>query len=358
MWIALLSSLGAMDAQADGRAWRPALHWSRAENAAECVDPRTLAELVETYTGPVLATPSSADASIEGTIERVGSETFRVHVSVTIMRGRPSGQRVLSLPAADCRKLDGAIAFVIASTLDPDLGAQSLPAELSWLQSETPAGEELREELASTPGEDPPRANPQPSAAAAERASEQAVEEPEAESSSPSHPWEIGLAVVAGKGRVPITALGGLLSVARAFGQSFAVSLQLRGNAGIGSFDIEHDRSVGVSAFDGALLACGRLGDAHALGAQGCLGPVVGFLSAVGSGFDASHTVVQPLFAMHLKLETRYEIASGWLLTAAGLLDVGYRRPLVQYTDLDAWRLVFRSDVYALQGAFGLVSVF
>jgi hypothetical protein len=138
-------------AEAQSEQSSPALHWSRAAGAGECVDPRTLAHLVESYTGPVLVAPAQADVSIEGQIERAGADLFRVRISVTGRQGPPVGERVLELNAIECRKLDGAIALVIATTLDPDLGAR-LPAELSWLRpSETPAGEQLRAELAHAP---------------------------------------------------------------------------------------------------------------------------------------------------------------------------------------------------------------
>ncbi len=359
--VALLAWSGARDVQA--QASRPALHWSRAENAPDCVDPKTLAELVETYTGPVLVAPASADASIEGAIERASPEAFSLRVSITVSRGRPAGQRVLSLPAADCRKLDGAIAFVIASTLDPDLGENSLPAELSWLRSETPAADELRGELATTPppAAAPPtasRANAQPTAAAAAADPAPAqIEDPAAESPSAGR-WELGIAVVAGRGRVPTPAVGGLLSVAHAFSSAFAVTLHLRGNADVGGFDVEAGRSASVNTFDSALLACLRTGSDRALGFQGCLGPTVGFFSTHGEGFDAAHTVVQPLYGGQLELEAAFAIADKLSLTAAGLLDVGWRRPIVEYEILRDRHLLFRSKLYAIQGAIGLTRSF
>jgi hypothetical protein len=90
-WFALMVGIaGSFEGRASAEPSRPGLHWSRADNAADCVDPRTLAELVESYTGPVLVAPSSADESIEGAIERTGSDEFRVRVSVTLARGKPA----------------------------------------------------------------------------------------------------------------------------------------------------------------------------------------------------------------------------------------------------------------------------
>jgi hypothetical protein len=360
-WIVLWTIVAwLIGARAQAEQTNPALHWSRAETAADCVDPRTLAELVETYTGPVLVAPGAADFSIEGEIERSGPEEFRMRVSVTVTRGRPAGQRVLTMRAADCRKLDGAIAFVIATTLNPDLGVGNLPPELSWLQSsELPPGEELRHELAKTPPPEP-RPSLQPSAAGTSpKVNPDTAAPVDAEVDEPqSRAWELGVAFAAGKGRVPTANAGGLLTAARLFGSWFALTLQLRGNASLGGFDVAYDRAIGVETFDGALLACGRVGNARALGFQTCLGPNAGWFQAHGTGFTASHTVVQPLYGGMLKLELRYEIADKLAFTAGGLLDVGFRRPLVEYEVLEYRLLAFRSHLYSLQGAVGLTRSF
>lgn len=351
MYAALVS------ATAHAEETHPALHWSRAENAADCVDPRTLAELVETYTGPVLVPPASADASIESAIERTGPEEFKLRVGVTLTRGRPAGQRVLALPASDCRKLDGAIAFVIASTLDPDLGRGALPAELSWLGSERPAAEELRAELAHAAPSDP-QWKRQPTAAQRAAGPVPIAAQPSADAEEPTpRSWELGYALAIGRGRVPTATAGGLLSVARTFGPWFAVTLHLRGNANLGGFDVEAGRSIGVNTFDSALLACGRF-DGHAFGFRGCLGPAVGFFSAHGSGFAEAHTVVQPLYGGQLKLEASFELAARLSLTAAGLFDAGFRRPTVNYVGLQGDTQVFRSELWGIQAALGLKHTF
>jgi hypothetical protein len=358
-WLVLLSCSFAANVQAASS--KPALHWSRAENAADCVDPRTLAELVETYTGPVLVAPASADTSIEGAIERISPEEFRMRVSVTVTRGRPAGQRVLTLPATDCRKLDGAIAFVIATTLDPDLGANALPAELSWLGSETPAADQLRDEVATAPAPEL-RPRPQPSAAAAVASSDASAPPTQAGEESPVKAergvWELGIALAAGTGVVPKANAGGLVTLARSLGSAFALTLQLRGNSSIGGFDVSAGRTIGVETFGGALLACGRTSRLHAFGAQACLGPEVGFFRAHGSGFSGAHAVVQPVYGGHLKLEVRYEVADQLAITAAGLFGLGFRRPFVTYQYLQEQPTVFRSELYSIQGALGLMRSF
>jgi hypothetical protein len=341
---------------------RPGLHWSRAENAADCVDPRTLAELVESYTGPVLVAPANADETIEGAIERTGSDTFRVRISVSVARGRPSGQRVLSLQAADCRKLDGTISLVIATTLNPDLGAAALPAQLSWLQpSETPPADELRAELESTPAS-PARSGLQPSAALSASAVDATPRSKEhsaaASPSGSAEAWELGIAATLGTGVVPQTNLGGMLTFARSFGPSFALAAQLRGNGSLDGYEVVPGHSVGVATFGGALLACTHAHIERGPGVQACLGPEVGFFRAHGEGFSAAHTVVRPVYGGLAKLELRYEIADKLSIIAAVFFSLGWRRPTVTYQDVQAQPLVFRSDVYSIQSALGLTRAF
>jgi hypothetical protein len=339
----------------------PGLHWSRAENAADCVDPRTLAELVESYTGPVLVEPANADETIEGEIERTGPDSFRVRISVSVARGRPGGQRVLSLKAADCRKLDGTIALVIATTLNPDLGAAGLPSELSWLQpSEIPPADELRAELASTTTAQP-RSGLQPSAAVGASAVDttpQSNQHAATSASGSADAWELGIAATLGTGVVPQTNLGGMLTVARGFGPAFALAAQLRGNGSLDGYEVVPGHSVGVATFGGAVLACADAHIERGPGMQACLGPEVGFFRAHGEGFSAAHTVVQPVYGGLAKLELRYEIADKLSIIAAVFFSLGWRRPTVTYQDVQAQPLVFRSDVYSIQSALGLTRAF
>jgi hypothetical protein len=268
---------------------------------------------------------------------------------------------VLSLRAADCRKLDATIALVIATTLNPDLGAGALPSELSWLKpSETASADQLREEVANAPPAEPrPILQPsaaEASAAAAPTAAQQSAEEPDPAPRSPR--WELGIAATAGTGVVPKANAGGLVTFGRMLGSWFGLTTQLRGNASVGGFDVMANRSVAVETFGGALLACGRAGNERALAAQACLGPEVGLFRARGTGFAAAHTILQPVYGGHLKLELRYAIADKLSITAAGLLGLGFRRPTVFYWVLEEQRLLFRSELYSIQGALGLTRSF
>jgi hypothetical protein len=338
----------------------PALHWTRAESAAECVDPRTLAELVETYTGPVLVAPAAADVSIEGAIERSSPEEFRMRVSLTVKRGRPAGERVLQLRAADCRKLDGAIAFVIATTLDPDLGSGTLPPELSWLQpTETAPAEQLRGELASAPPSQP-RAELQPLAAGDTRKQlpPPSVELPSRAQRQPFRAaWELGIAAAFGTTPLPSSSGGAVLTIGRTLTPWFSLAAQLRGNASLGGVELAPHASIEAEAFTGAVLACSFTGGVGSIGFQACLGPELGFTRAHGVGLSDSHTIYQTLVGGSARLELRFPIGEKLSIATSALFAVD-RRTHTVYRDLGDLPEAFQSRVASIQGAVGLTRTF
>src|SRR5690606_5103389 len=64
LWL-VWSLLWPLRAEAEERQ-RPALHWTRSEEAVSCIAGRELAERVEALTGPTLVRASEADFTIEG----------------------------------------------------------------------------------------------------------------------------------------------------------------------------------------------------------------------------------------------------------------------------------------------------
>jgi hypothetical protein len=355
----ILSSLACVSliaARAEAEPSRPALHWSRAANASECVDPRTLAELVETYTGPVLVGAAGADLSIEGQIERESESAFRVRISVTQARGRPTGDRVLQLSAADCRALDGAIALVIATTIDPGLGADALPAELAWLQNaETSPTDALRAELVLQPSAVEPAASPP-----ASTPTPQPQPAPTRESPQPAveSDWELGLAVSYGSGMANVPSMGGLLTVLRRLGPWFSLGTQLRGHAGLSEFEVDLERSITGQAFSGAIVGCAGSGLAAGFGALACLGPELGWFSAHGHGFHQPHTIYQPSYGAVTRLELRYALGDELSISAAGLLALDVTRNRVWYSDIGNLREAFASELFTLHAALGLTHEF
>src|SRR4051794_41152667 len=126
----------------------PALHWVRAQNASQCIDPSTLAERVEQLTSVQLSRPAGAERMIEGQIERVAAGSYRARVTASSRGQAASGERVLEQEVTDCRGLDGALVFIVAMMVDPSLSLAGLPPELLALVSgEVPAEQKLLRDL-------------------------------------------------------------------------------------------------------------------------------------------------------------------------------------------------------------------
>lgn len=346
----------------------PALHWSRDASAGDCVDPRTLAQLVEGYTGPVFVPPAQADVSIEGSIQRTGQNGFRVRVAVTGRQGGPpGGERVLELTAVECRKLDGALAFVIATALDPDLNARGLPAELDWLQSsELPAAEQLRAELTqttpTTSAAVPAAIEPKPTAApalATEPPAVVAATGPEPDERLDLVPdWELGLALQLGSGLAPVASAGGMLTLTHGFGSWFALSLQARGNAGLLALDVVRGYTVGAQAYALAPQACARSFGRSGFGFQGCLGPELGWLRVVGDGFSHENAVLRSSFGASLRLELRYALTHSFALTGGAVLGLELTRPEVNYRDLEDEHIAVKGQTLSALATVGLTHSF
>ncbi|MEY4514567.1 MAG: hypothetical protein RLZZ450_6689, partial [Pseudomonadota bacterium] len=150
----LLPALLASSAAAESSVLRrPALHWTRADEALGCVDPRTLAEHVESLVGPVLVRASEADNTIEGRVEAVAPGKLRVRVRVIDVTGAKVGERTFEQATADCAELTPAIVFVIGMVIDPDVAAHGLPPALVALIAggERPPEQVLLEELDQGP---------------------------------------------------------------------------------------------------------------------------------------------------------------------------------------------------------------
>lgn len=96
-----------------------ALNWSRGQGARECATGAMLAKQVEAKLGrAVFVSPSSAELSIEGRIDRT-EPGWSANIAVYDRDGNAHGQRDLSSAEKDCRALDRAITLMLALTVDP-----------------------------------------------------------------------------------------------------------------------------------------------------------------------------------------------------------------------------------------------
>jgi hypothetical protein len=124
----------------------------RGAGAERCIAPTQLATRVEALTGPVFASSADSNFVIEARIEAHG-DGFRATIGVSDRRGLISGVRTLDEPSSDCRKLDEALAFVVAVTVDPTLASAQLPEPLRGMFNEEPQPDEVL--LTEVPGRGP-----------------------------------------------------------------------------------------------------------------------------------------------------------------------------------------------------------
>jgi hypothetical protein len=341
------------------RLLHPALHWSRGRGAEACIDPRSLAERIESITGPSLVAASVADVSIEAHIEQPASDRFALRVTVTQMRDRGSGERFLSFTTSDCRSLDRAIALVIAVLIDPDAGSEGLPAELSWLQpEETSAAEQLREQAATL----------QPKAAAsrdASRAQPAAGRDPQQPSTSESPreapdamPWQLSVGIFAGSGPGRVASAGLLAALARKFLPWLAIGVQLRAAGGLLPLNVEGSRSVTTQNLGLSLLACPHAALGTAWHVRGCLGPELMLLFASGHGFSSDETAVLGSFGASARLALEHRFAATWGLAALGLLQWDAAPPSVHYQRGGESTRVFTVPAVTLQAALAITYEF
>jgi hypothetical protein len=298
---------------------RHALHWVRATGAERCIDPKELAERVEALTGPAFVAPAQAEISLEGEIMPAG-RGFRARLVSTNAAGQQGGERILTSTSADCRRLDAALAFVIALTIDPGLSLSGEAAAfLAEFAQELPPEQALLSELAGQPTPAPaaPRdvltealapASPSParaSAAPSRRPTRYALGVAAATLGRSSPEWMFGL-------RASFTfdhaRLWPLVVSAGAFPNTKQQPLA-------------NGESATFQAYDGLLAVCpGRRW--QGLGAYGCAGFALAYLQAQGSGFDPNLRAGMWDPAVTLGGALTLALGRGWGLGADAALRV------------------------------------
>ncbi len=120
--IGVAGALGAATAaRADGdKPKTSSLSWVRLPGAESCIATQALSRAVEDrLRRPVFVSPSNADLSVEGHVERAG-KGFRAEVTVRDAQGATLGKRELQSPGAACSGLDEPLSLAIALMIDPD----------------------------------------------------------------------------------------------------------------------------------------------------------------------------------------------------------------------------------------------
>ena len=333
---------------------RPALHWSRAPNAADCVDPRSLAQRVEAITGPVFVSASEADLSIEGHVDRPAPGRVHAYLSVSERRGPPLGGREVSFEVNDCRAIDAAIALVIAVLIDPSLGAETLP-DLDLLRAdEMPVEQQLLRDAQASP---PRLRRSNSTLAPPARSPPSAASYPSR--STPRHSWGLGLNAGFGTDAFPGSALSVAIVVRRAVGRRFDLELALRTGFGLvakqlASGVMVHSRSAGVG-----MGACPKI-ELDQLWLRGCAGAELGIVAADGDGFDNNALGVVASYGPFGRVSVEWLLSSEWRVALGGSARVNLSRARFLYrVDTDAApALAYRLSGLGLEGQVGLVYVF
>jgi hypothetical protein len=330
--LVFVAALGLLPRTASAQAARrPALHWVRLDGAEGCINPRALAERVESITGSVFVPASSAEVSLEARLEVPEPGRFVVHIKQTPSRGAAPNERVAAFSTHDCRTLDAAIAFLIAMTIDPDLATSAL-AGVDWLSPDADpraAAAQLRSELSTAT---PVNSRDVLAEPAVEPRLDSPTQPAAAVTSKPPLPryadlWELSAAVGGGYGPMSSPSVGLAVSLGRGLSEHFALGAQLRAATATHGFSVDSVRSVGSQTLGFALLACATLFDPNLLGVSVCAGPELSLLIASGHGFEASAVTTLPTPSASARLQLQHRFSSEWSLIAAvlGQLDLGSR---------------------------------
>lgn len=311
-------------ASAQARPEQPALHWVRSDTAASCIEPDVLSQRVETITGPALVSSARAQLTIEAYVESQAPATYTLHLRVRHAgEGRPAS-RVVSFHTTDCRSLDDTFAFLIAMTIDPELGADGIPTELSWLDEQRFPERELIDLAPAVP---PPQQAP--------HVFDHRLHVETKTSAATPEPWQLVAALSGGNDPSASFALGLALTLSRALATRFELGLALSATTPLSSRTLNTpygERSIDMQRFAAALIACLPLQTrGERLQLRGCAGPELTGLYAQGSGFGTDRSSFVIGLGGQLRLELRQRVAprvsvvvSAVLLGAARSTSVGF----------------------------------
>jgi hypothetical protein len=241
---------------------RPALHWTRADDALGCVDPRALAEHVEALVGPVLVRASEAENSIEGRVDRLDTGKLRVRVRVLDVTGAKVGERTFEQAAEDCADLTPAIVFVIAMVIDPDVAAHGLPPALVALIAggERPPEQVLLDELDKGP------------TLAARTTPVQASDDELAPQQPMPDRMQASSLLRASYGEAMRAVLSLDLRFLYTLPRHLAVLGYVRGGVQLGTHELAQGRALNIGTFDAGIALCAGHTPERDLRLTGCLG--------------------------------------------------------------------------------------
>jgi hypothetical protein len=324
MWILVLTWSVCTLAQARAPR-RIALHYTRDVGAQACIDPVALARRVEAYTGPVLVAPAHAETSLEVHV-RGDRRGFSARIQ---LGGVDQGERELRHASTDCAGFADTLAFVLATTIDPDLVLERVGAMFASEQAPEHA---LLSELERTP------ARPAQPRATIELGPIKRV--------PVRHPPAFVPALSAGVivSDEPLRIGAGVTATARAvLRQHFAFAIPLRFSSGLGAIRSEQV-DVRSTALGLDVLGCVRRPLVARMIASLCLGPTVSALRARGSPDGEAGWAWAA--GMQLRPELTTALGSRLALVAAPFVSYLAPQRRVVTATLQTERVLVRSDAF------------
>lgn len=308
----------------------PSLHWVRGAGAEGCVPPASLAEQVEALVGHALARAADAEHSLEGQIVTLSDGGFGVRIRVTDAAGKQLGERVFEQHEPDCRRLTPAIAFIIAVLIDPDVAAHGLPAALAGLfDSLEPADQRLLRELESNP------------ASLAPRVSADDVRRQDMPARAPAAPPP----PVLGPGRqalllaqvwifeAPRPQLGIALGLLGRVASVLSLGGYARFAQQLGAYEYAGSATVRLLSMEAGMLLCAGQGPRPRLRVQGCLGPLVSLVRALGNGLDQNDSALLGQAGGAALLSLRLRLSGPWGIVLSLQARVAAKPREFIYTD-------------------------
>lgn len=321
--VVVMISEATLRPSAQAQPEKPALHWARGVSAEKCIDPRTLAQRVEAITGPTLVSAARAELTIEAHVDGGPGSGFTLHLRVRHVRTGNQGDRVLEFQTSDCRALDETFAFLIAMAIDPDLGSEGIPPELSWVDEQRLPEQELLAtrsvvaEKRTPPVPEPALARPRLSAQPANSAL-----------------WQLHAAVGFGNDPSSRPALGLALTLSRRFLPQLALAAQLSATTPLGRRMVETRsgaRSLSIERLGVAVLGCALWPTRPNFEARACLGPELTGMFGHGSGFTEDAITLIAAVSGQLRIDLSLRMSARWSIVGSASLQLASTKSAIRY---------------------------
>lgn len=333
LWVLVCAGLfaGTASVARAATARRVSLNFTRGDGASSCIDPVTLAHRVEAYTGPVLVALGSAETAVEAHVEGNGKNGFRARIQITAAGQTPHGERLLELETGDCRRFDDALAFVIATTIDPDLvlehvaelfDSRATPPKQALLeglgQNQKSADNRVMANAVPTPAQQAARRQDAASASLAPARRELPDEEPD----EVSPPWSVGVGMAVSS-ELRRVALGPTAQLRLRVVPWLELDVGLR-LVFAQPIRREHG-TVTPQQAAGAVSLCLRLPARARLSLATCAGPELAVLRGIGRGFTVPYDGYLSLPGGLLRAEAMLRVWRSYSLALSGLMRIAQR---------------------------------